>query len=306
MHAAEKHASRRRFSLTTCLRTGMLDRILALRRRFENSPDQKDTSVPSSCDYRSWHLLAEDHLSGGPIWAIRVTPRTEGPLEIERTFKLPPTFRRRSTIEIRLYELTTIGEDRLGLADFVVPQLRTFASQVGARRLVLCSTAEHELVRRWDTLQPTGLRIRDGSTFSEYSELFVDFETKDDYRWLSQTGPSISGVRPERQIEDALRANPWRTKGMMAGGIAAYARFVIRHRWGVLAGVLLLSLLFARAATHLHVEIDPDRQLPPDHPFIHTLNDVHRLFGDKNLVVVGRSLTMATSSRQPSSQSWSL
>src|SRR5262249_58135186 len=37
----------------------------------------------------------------------------------------------------------------------------------------------------------------------------------------------------------------------------------------------------------LHVEIDPDRQLPQDHPYVQTLNDLHRLFGDKNLVVVG-------------------
>src|SRR5207249_3053381 len=29
------------------------------------------------------------------------------------------------------------------------------------------------------------------------------------------------------------------------------------------------------------------RQLPQDHPFIQTLNDVHRIFGDKNLVVIG-------------------
>ncbi len=66
-----------------------------------------------------------------------------------------------------------------------------------------------------------------------------------------------------------------------------YSRWVIRHRWAVLIGVVLTTLLLARAATRLHVEIDPDRQLPQDHPFIQTLNDVHRLFGDKNLVVIG-------------------
>ncbi len=75
-----------------------------------------------------------------------------------------------------------------------------------------------------------------------------------------------------------------------AGGsrwLARYARVVIRHRWGVLAGVLLITLLLARAALRLHVEIDADRQLPQDHPYIQALNDLHRYFGDKNLVVVG-------------------
>src|SRR5437867_5495092 len=74
---------------------------------------------------------------------------------------------------------------------------------------------------------------------------------------------------------------------MSSSPLERYARWVVRRRWGVLAVVLLVTLLLGRAAGHLHVEIDPDRQLPQDHPFIQTLNDVHRLFGDKNLVVVG-------------------
>ena len=69
--------------------------------------------------------------------------------------------------------------------------------------------------------------------------------------------------------------------------LEAYGRWVVRHRWTVLAAVLATTVFLGRAATHLRVEVDPDRQLPQDHPFIQTLNDVHRIFGDKNLVVVG-------------------
>src|SRR5438046_5370200 len=69
--------------------------------------------------------------------------------------------------------------------------------------------------------------------------------------------------------------------------LEAYGRWVVRHRWTVLAAVLATTVLLGRAATHLRVEVDPDRQLPQDHPFIQTLNDVHRIFGDKNLVVIG-------------------
>ncbi len=74
---------------------------------------------------------------------------------------------------------------------------------------------------------------------------------------------------------------------MLTNLLAAYGRWVVRHRWTVLAAVLATTVLLGRAATHLRVEVDPDRQLPQDHPFIQTLNDVHRIFGDKNLVVVG-------------------
>ena len=67
----------------------------------------------------------------------------------------------------------------------------------------------------------------------------------------------------------------------------SYARWIIGHRRLALGVMLLLTAVLGRAATRLHVEIDPDRQLPQDHPYVQTLNDLHRLFGDKNLVVVG-------------------
>ncbi len=66
-----------------------------------------------------------------------------------------------------------------------------------------------------------------------------------------------------------------------------YARWIIRRRRAVLAVVIAATLAFAWAATRLHVEVDADRQLPQSHPYIRTLNEVHRVFGDKNLVVVG-------------------
>src|SRR5947199_177332 len=74
---------------------------------------------------------------------------------------------------------------------------------------------------------------------------------------------------------------------MSSRALKTYAAWVVRHRFAVLFAVLLGTLFLARATTRLHVEVDPDRQLPQDHPFIQTLNDVHRIFGDKNLVVIG-------------------
>src|SRR5262249_16782998 len=43
----------------------------------------------------------------------------------------------------------------------------------------------------------------------------------------------------------------------------------------------------ARAAPPSPVRTAPDRQPPQDHPYTQTLNALHRLFGDKNLVVIG-------------------
>jgi len=72
----------------------------------------------------------------------------------------------------------------------------------------------------------------------------------------------------------------------MAHALARWTWFVVRHREAVLAVVLLVSALLGKATTKLHVEVDPDAQLPQEHPFIRTLHDVHRIFGDKNLVVI--------------------
>ncbi|MFM7141814.1 MAG: efflux RND transporter permease subunit [Alphaproteobacteria bacterium] len=59
-----------------------------------------------------------------------------------------------------------------------------------------------------------------------------------------------------------------------------------RRRAVLLAGALVTALL-AAGIGRLRVEVDPDRNLPQDHPWIAALNELHRTFGDKNLVVIG-------------------
>jgi len=66
-----------------------------------------------------------------------------------------------------------------------------------------------------------------------------------------------------------------------------WATWVIRRRFAVSGVVGLVTIALGFAVGRLHVEVDPDRQLPQDHPCIEALNEVHRVFGDKNLVVIG-------------------
>jgi predicted RND superfamily exporter protein len=65
------------------------------------------------------------------------------------------------------------------------------------------------------------------------------------------------------------------------------ARGVVRWRRSVLVTLCALTVGLGAAASRLHVEVDPDAQLPQGHPYIEALDRVHTLFGDKNLVVVG-------------------
>src|SRR5262245_20785017 len=69
--------------------------------------------------------------------------------------------------------------------------------------------------------------------------------------------------------------------------LAGWARRVVRRRAWFLGAVAVVTIALGLGALRVRVEVDPDRQLPQDHPYIRTLNDVHRLFGDKSLVVVG-------------------
>ncbi len=66
-----------------------------------------------------------------------------------------------------------------------------------------------------------------------------------------------------------------------------WAAAVVRHRRAVLVAGALVTALLAAGIGRLRVEVDPDRNLPQDHPWIAALNEMHRTFGDKNLVVIG-------------------
>lgn len=74
---------------------------------------------------------------------------------------------------------------------------------------------------------------------------------------------------------------------MLADLLARSTGTVIRFRWAVLAALLAVTVVLANGARRLHVEANPDRLLPQEHPYIQTLNDLYRTFGDKNLVVIG-------------------
>jgi predicted RND superfamily exporter protein len=74
---------------------------------------------------------------------------------------------------------------------------------------------------------------------------------------------------------------------MLADIIARSTRIVIRFRWAVLVVLVVLTAFLANSARTLHIEANPDRLLPQEHPYIQTLNDLYHTFGDKNLVVIG-------------------
>jgi len=70
-------------------------------------------------------------------------------------------------------------------------------------------------------------------------------------------------------------------------GFERYIDWVCRHRRVVVIALLAVTAFWASRLPGLRVEIDPDANLPQDHPYIQALHTLEDTFGEKNLVVVG-------------------
>jgi len=66
-----------------------------------------------------------------------------------------------------------------------------------------------------------------------------------------------------------------------------YVDWVIRRRFLVVVTMLVVTGFWAFQLPALRVEIDPDANLPQDHPYIRALKTLEHTFGEKNLVVIG-------------------
>ncbi len=67
----------------------------------------------------------------------------------------------------------------------------------------------------------------------------------------------------------------------------AYVDWLLRHPRIVLATILGLTVFWACQLPALRVEIDPDANLPQDHPYIRALHLLETRFGEKNLLLIG-------------------
>lgn len=78
-----------------------------------------------------------------------------------------------------------------------------------------------------------------------------------------------------------LIANPKGTR------MQRFAEWVVRHRWLVMGLTLVVSGVLAFQIRHLKVIIDPNTNLPQQHPYVIASNRVEALFGSKYVVVIG-------------------
>jgi len=72
----------------------------------------------------------------------------------------------------------------------------------------------------------------------------------------------------------------------MLESIRRYAEVVVRHPWIVLLISLAASVIMASGMRHLVVDLDPEKQLPPDNPYVVLDRQIRKEFGGKNFVAI--------------------
>src|SRR6202162_3878276 len=67
----------------------------------------------------------------------------------------------------------------------------------------------------------------------------------------------------------------------------SYIEWILKFRFLVIGLTLLVTLFLGIQIKNLHIIIDPNTNLPQDHPYIIATNKIESLFGSKNVILVG-------------------
>jgi hypothetical protein len=72
----------------------------------------------------------------------------------------------------------------------------------------------------------------------------------------------------------------------MQAVLKRYAEFIAAHAWAVLLVCLLATAIVASGMGRLAFNLDPELQLPPDHPYIALDRKIRKEFGGRNMVAI--------------------
>lgn len=72
----------------------------------------------------------------------------------------------------------------------------------------------------------------------------------------------------------------------MSEFLRRYTGFMVRHAWMVLALSLVATGIVAAGIGRLRVDLDPEQQLPADHPYVAVDRKIRKEFGGKNFVAI--------------------
>ncbi len=167
--------------------------VLAVRRECYR---HYDVPVPDEYDSRSWFLLAECEATGKVVGTIRITPRSDGPMELEEYFALPAQLKGDDVVEMTRfailpeYRKSASGMPRVTFGLFkMVP---AFITSIGAHYICVSSTAQQAKIYSWLGFTATGVTAPYRKLANKEHELFVwdlrhgfgPYDTQQFYAWF--------------------------------------------------------------------------------------------------------------------------
>jgi len=66
-----------------------------------------------------------------------------------------------------------------------------------------------------------------------------------------------------------------------------YATFIVRYRVAVMLIAAAITVFFFTRIGNLRVVVDPNDNLPQEHPYVVASNEIERIFGGRNIVIIG-------------------
>lgn len=139
--------------------------------------------IPDDIDERSWFLVAEEVDTGRIVGTMRATPRSHGPLELERYFRLPRGLRTPRSVELSRFAIlpayrksNTSPAVSLGLFNLV----KRFLDGVGTDYMLLASKAKRAYTYHWLRFTSTGIGTRyDGLGEEKHELMFMNLRKAD-------------------------------------------------------------------------------------------------------------------------------
>jgi N-acyl-L-homoserine lactone synthetase len=152
------------FRFRVCADRESVSKALAVRHAVYVEEGGYDIPVPDQYDFWSWLLIAEDLATGEVVGTMRLTPRTEGPLETEEYFRLPRRLRTGKTVEMNRFAILPAyrkGKTFLPIVSLGLFKLaKEVTEQAGMDWGVLCAKAERVWTYTWLGFESTGLKAR--------------------------------------------------------------------------------------------------------------------------------------------------
>jgi hypothetical protein len=150
----------RGYRFRLCETAADVERALAVRRRVYGEECGYDVPIPDLYDARSWHLIAEDAATGTAVGSMRLTPRSEGPIEAEEYFWLPADLTRGRIVEATRFAI--LPEHRTGRRFLPAVALGLFKLAIryvvalGTDRVIVCAKPERVWTYEWIGFERTG------------------------------------------------------------------------------------------------------------------------------------------------------